>query len=75
MELFVGQEVLVELENSPGVDGEKTQFLEQLSGLFLHAEEEVGQVFVQIVVDIQPAWVRGQSQQHGAAAAEWFGVW
>lgn len=59
---------LEELELPPGQDGQELELLEQGQGPVPDAGHEVHQVPVVVVVDVQPAGVPGQAQQHGPAA-------
>lgn len=70
----MGDKVSVILKELTAVDGQEFQFPQQNIGAFLDAREQVHQLGIQIVVDVQAVWVRRQSQQHRAAAAEWFHI-
>ena len=74
VDLLVGDKVPVILEELAAVDGQEFQFPQQNIGAFLDAREQVHQLGIQVVINVQSVWVRRQSQQHCAAAAERFHI-
>ena len=70
IDVLVHQEIAVIFKCRAGLDGQEFQFPHQHIRAFLDAGEEVDQIGIQIIVDIQPIWVRRQGQQHGGASAE-----
>ena len=70
VDLLVGDKVAVILEKPAAVDGQEFQLPQQNVGALLDAGIQVHQLGIQVIIDVQAAWVLGQSQQHRAAAAE-----
>ena len=66
----MGDKVAVILEKPAAVDGQEFQLPQQNVGALLDAGIQVHQLGIQVIIDVQAAWVLGQSQQHRAAAAE-----
>ena len=54
----------------PGVEGQKAQLLEEGQRSAFYAVEQVGQVAVEIVVDLHTTLLDGTAHGHRAAAAE-----
>ena len=74
VDLLMCNKVAVILEELAAVDGQESQFPQQNIGAFFDAREQVHQLGIQVVINVQSVWVWRQSQQHRAAAAEWFHI-
>ena len=70
LDLFMGQEMFKQFKYRAGVDGQKFQLCQQLDQAVTHTEKQIGEIAVQVVVDVQTARLGLHAQQHGAAAAE-----
>ena len=58
----------------PGVEGQKAQLLQKCQRSAFHAVEQVGQVAVEVVVDLHAFEIGRSAEQHPATAAKDFDV-
>ena len=65
-ELALGEELIEDIEVVPRVQRQEAQLRQQCHGAVLHAAEQVGEIAVEVVVDLHAAAAHG----HRAAAAK-----
>ena len=69
-ELLLGEESVKHVEIVPRIQRQEAQLPEQGHGALLHAAEQVGEVAVEIIVDLHAAPAQGAAKGDSAAAAE-----
>lgn len=58
----------------PGIEGQKSQLLQKCQRSVFYAVEQIGQVAVEVVVDLHAFKVRWSTEQHPAPAAKNFDI-
>ena len=69
-EFLFGEELIQHIEIVTGVQRQKAQLLKQCHSSVLDTTEQVGQVTVEVVVDLHTSRLDGTAQGHRSAAAE-----
>ena len=69
-ELALGEEFIEDIEVIPRVQRQESQLRQQCHGAVLHAAEQVGEIAVEVVVDLHAAALDGTAHGHRAAAAK-----
>ena len=69
-ELALGEELIEDIEVIPRVQRQESQLRQQCHGAVLHAAEQVGEIAVEVVVDLHAAALDGAAHGHRAAAAK-----
>src|SRR5699024_10648360 len=69
-EFFLGEEFVQHIEIISGVQGQKAQLQKQSHSSVLDAAEEVGQVAVEVVVNLHTSLLNGTIEGYGATATK-----